>query len=176
MSKAAKHITTYITIFSLLFSSLGITIYYHHCNKEQITLKSVIGKIQCDHDQQFDDREDSLESCCHQSDNNQNECSNQKNYTTHELIFASTSCCVDSQVTKKLNHEFFGSDKQKLNKNQFTNTHNDKSNQHESKINFVKQTKEYLNKKIIHPIKKFISLLVKLSKITSKSDNEDSTF
>ncbi len=172
MAKITKHIISYLTIFSLLFSSLGITIYYHHCNKEKITLKSISGKIKCNH-QAFDNNDEKINNaCCRHSDgeHESSEPKEQNDTPIDELTLDQVSCCVDSQVTKQLNNEFLNNTKQKISDKELV-----KDNQKEKselKNDIISKTKDYLNKKIISPIKKFISLLRQLSKLAYKSDSD----
>ena len=173
MIKIAKHITSYLTIFSLLFSSLGVTIYYHHCNKEQITLQSITGKIKCNHHQE-EKVEEQHHSCCNHSENEQSECSINETQSKNDLTIQATSCCVDSQVTKQLNNNFLNNSKQKTNENQLV-TDNRKENSDDSS-SIVSRSKNYIDKKIISPIKKFISLIRQLSKLASQSDTDSNSF
>ncbi len=173
MQKIAKHITTYLTIFSLLFSSLGITIYYHHCNKEQITLQSLTGKIECDHHQEEEITEQH-NSCCNQIEGEHSECSSNENQIQNDLTIQSTSCCVDTQVTKQLNNDFFNNSKKNISDKQIA-TDNRKENADDSN-NIVTKSKKYIDKKIISPIKKFISLLRQLSNNATQSDTDSRTF
>lgn len=172
MAKITKHIISYLTIFSLLFSSLGITIYYHHCNKEKITLKSIAGKIECNHHETKSNIEETNNSCCHNLDSEHDSCEpKEKNDTPiDDLSLNQVSCCVDSQVTKQLNNDFLNNSKQKISDKELV-----KDNQKEKseiKNDIISKTKDYLNKKIISPIKKFISLLRQLSKLASQSDSD----
>lgn len=173
MIKVAKHITTYITIFSLLFSSLGITIYYHYCNKEQITLQSITGKIKCEHHQVEEIVEQHL-SCCNHSENEQSECSSNETHHKNDLTIQSTSCCVDSQVTKHLNNYFLSNPKQKTTDKQLVQDNRKENGDDSGSI--ITKSKKYIDKKIISPIKKFISLIRQLSNLASQSDTDSYSF
>lgn len=172
MAKITKHIISYLTIFSLLFSSLGITIYYHHCNKEKITLKSISGKIKCDHHEIDTKAEENNNSCCHHSDGEHESCEpiEQNDTPIDELTIDLVSCCVDSQVTKQLNNEFLNNSKQKISDKELVR--DNQKEKSEIKNDIISKTKDYLNKKIISPIKIFISLLRQLSKLASQSDSD----
>lgn len=172
MPKYPKYIITYITIFSLLFSSLGVTIYYHHCNTEQITLESIFGKTHCVHDNPNDIDLAEVESpCCNHEMDDAKKC----NVPTpiNESSIKTQSCCVDSQLTFKLNENLL--------KNSSSNSKDIKPNVSQSytqieknnpKDDFFTRAKQYLDKKIKQPIKKFISLLRQLSKLASQSDSD----
>lgn len=173
MAKYTKYIISYITIFSVLFSSLGVTIYYHHCNTERITLKSIFGKPHCEHDNPNDiDLAEVENTCCnhHEMDD-----SNKCNVPTpiNESSIKIPSCCVDSQLTFKLNENLL--------KNSISNSNDIKPSVSQShtqieknntKDDFFTRAKQYLDKKIKQPIKKFISLLRQLSNLASQSDSD----
>ncbi len=172
MKVIAKHIITYLTIFSLFFSSLGVTFYYHHCNKEQITLKSLTGKIDCKHQKKDIIPEQNINSCCHNFESEHDSCHQQdKNNTTNSLRINEVSCCVDSQVTNQLNTEFLNYSKQKIEVKPLVD--NNKEEKHEYKSDLITKTKDYLDKKVIQPVKKFISLLRQICQFASNSDYED---
>jgi len=173
MVNSAKYIITYLTIFSLLFSSLGITIYYHHCNKEQITLTSISGKIDCTNPQ-FDLTNHPQKDCCHNDQIAQNHCNNNKTKTNANpgLIIDSISCCNDNQFVNKISEDFVGNSKQNIKENQITKQNQFQKNQPPTK-NILNKIKENLNKNIIQPIKKFISLIQQIAQLINQSEKDN---
>lgn len=177
MNKTAKHITTYVTLFSLMLSSFGITIYFHHCSHQQITLKSVLNKIECNSHQESEKAEEIHNSCCHHPEEQSNECNNAQSPSKSEITlqsFQSPSCCTDTQVTNQLNEKFLKNSHQNLSEKQVVV--NEKREKIYDKKDIFTRTQEHIDKKIIQPIKKFISLLRQLSKLSDQTDSDSSSY
>lgn len=172
MGNYYKYIVTYLTIFSLLLSSFGITIYYHHCNKEKVIYKSLVGKLSCDSNSHTDTQEPS-NSCCHDNGSDAKHCSNQKKQqASSDLIIDTISCCYDNQFTNKLSDDFVANSKQSNKENQIEKI-SKKEQIPSNKYPILQKFKENINKKIIQPIKKFISLIQQIAKLANQSDSEN---
>lgn len=177
VSKITKHIATYVTLFSLMFSTFGITIYYHHCSREQITIKSVLSKVDCNHHQESDMVEETHNSCCHHSDEHSNECNDAQSTSKSEITLQTLqppACCTDTQVTNQLKEKFLKNSTQ--NKSEKQVVVKEKREKIYDKKDIFTRTKEHIDKKIIQPIKKFISLLRQISKLSDQSDTDSSSY
>lgn len=171
MTNSIKYIVTYATIFSLLFSSFGITIYYHNCKEEQKTFSSITGKIQCNTSEPATHNND-VDVCCNNDNHSHKHCNHRSKTQSPKphLIIDEVSCCSDNQVTNKIADDFVGNSKQKITKKKLQNNF-EKPSSFYNKI--IKKINEDLNKKIINPIKKLISLIQQIYKIINSSDKDN---
>lgn len=181
MKKVYQHIVTYLITFSLLTSSFGVTFYYHHCNTENLTYKSIFGKISCDHDSndlsnnQYTDQKFTNQCCTHEETDENNSCTiDDATVTeTHSPVYQA-NCCIDTQVTKKLNSQFVQVDNNnKIIKPQETKIYIEKADPLQK---IIQSTKNFLNKRIIKPIKKLIILIQIITNFSKNQDKEKPSY